>query len=72
MKKDINETITISIPSCLLEMVDIIAAEYDYSRSKFISHAIRDKVVSTLYKNSSAIRDDLYSSVIKNFQIRND
>lgn len=51
--KDSTETITVSLPSNLLQMIDIAAKEFDYSRSKFIAHAVRDKVVSTFYKNSS-------------------
>lgn len=69
--KDSTETITISIPTHLLQMLDIAAQQFDYSRSKYISHAVRDKLVSTFYKNSSYIREEFYSAVIRNFQTRN-
>jgi metal-responsive CopG/Arc/MetJ family transcriptional regulator len=72
MKKETTETITVSLPSDLVSLIDIAAREFDYSRSKFISHAVRDKVVSVFYKSSSSIRDDFYNIVLKQFQVEKD
>ena len=72
MKKETTETITVSLPSNLIELIDIAAREFDFSRSKFISHAVRDKVASTFYKSSSMIRDEFYQAVLKQFQSEND
>lgn len=69
--KEATETITISVPTNLLQMLDIAASEFGYTRSKFVSNAIRDKVLSSFYKNSSTIRDEFYSSILKTFQTKN-
>lgn len=72
MKKENTETITISLPSEMVELIDIAAREFDYSRSIFISHAVRDKVVATFYKSSSNVRDGYYRTVLKQFQLEKD
>jgi len=71
-KKENTETITVSLPSDLIEMIDIAAKEFDISRSKFIAHAVRDKVVATFYKSSSVVRDGFYQIILDHFQSEND
>ena len=72
MKKDATETITVSLPSDMLELIDIATREFDFSRSKFIAHAVRDKLVATFYKNSSSVRCDFYHTVKAQYQTEKD
>lgn len=71
-KKDNTETITVSLPSDLIELIDIAVRKFDISRSKFIAHAVRDKIVSTFYKSSSNVRNEFYQIVMDQFQSEND
>jgi metal-responsive CopG/Arc/MetJ family transcriptional regulator len=71
-KKENTETITVSLPSELIELIDVAVKEFDISRSKFIAHAVRDKIVATFYKSSSSVRDGFYQTVLKQFQSGND
>jgi len=46
--RDQTETISISIPSDLLLDIDIYCERYDYTRSKFISRAVRKYLLQKL------------------------